>query len=163
MVPVRLILRQNFVGLSGAYLKRTRSVMASSVKSPPESVRGMTDFDPARFDKTISVPVVEVPKENTGAARKLLGRYLLKMANLQPVQPSASDECKRKVLMDPDVVQGWQDITEKDAEILARLASASSLTEVISFEPLKLTFEVRTHGFFMAYNITLMFEREVVF
>ncbi len=130
------------LGVSNLCL-RTSETMASkakkSLKSPPERVRGLKEFDPEQFHKTLSVPALEVPKEHVGAARKLLKDYLLKMANLMPVQPSDTEE-RKKIYLDPDLIRDpTRDIRQKDVEVLERLADRP-LTEAVNFEDVDLTF-----------------------
>ena len=71
--------------------------------------------------------------------RKLLSRYLLKMPNLMPIQPSPSDpERRRRLLLDPDVVGGdTVRLEDEDKEVLSRLEGA------VSLETVKLTYQVR--------------------
>ena len=57
---------------------------------PPLEVRGVTEWRPELFNTSVLIPRLSVKSEQVGPVRKILEKYLLKVANLKPIQ-----ECDR--------------------------------------------------------------------
>ncbi len=125
-------------------LKLSTMAQTASLKLPPESARGMTKFDASKFDKELTVHALEMARENVGAAKKVLAKYVLKMAKVNGVVPSASgDELKKRILLDPDAVKDPQvDFSEKEVELIGKLTGGAPMEQVFSTEKINLTFKV---------------------
>lgn len=88
--------------------------MASSVLTPPPSVRSMKILDKAAFAKIISVPNFKIKTSQLNTIRKTLKPYLLKLEQFNPVCEDPEDADSKRVLLNPDLVQSMDDLKEQE-------------------------------------------------
>nr|SVE75221.1 EOG090X08TI [Daphnia dolichocephala] len=84
-------------------------------------VRGMTDLDRAKFAKEVAVPCVEIQSKNVGKSMSIFKKYLLKMEKLKPVMEVDGTEERRKLLLDPLLLETWNSLSEAEQQKLSEL------------------------------------------
>ncbi|XP_044737507.1 tRNA (guanine(37)-N1)-methyltransferase [Chrysoperla carnea] len=96
--------------------------MESMLLMPPKSVRGMTELDRNKFNKSIKVPKLELGNSNTSSIVPYIKKYFLKMENLKPIQNgnNTSDNSKT-ALLNPLLIKNWVDIEPTSRENLVAL------------------------------------------
>ncbi|XP_050544765.1 tRNA (guanine(37)-N1)-methyltransferase-like isoform X1 [Daktulosphaira vitifoliae] len=84
--------------------------ISMNILLPPEGVRGMKVFDIEKFSKKISVPTVEIDKENVVIANEILKDKLIKLSNFKPIRNCDYDNNKRVFILDPSKVSSFHDL-----------------------------------------------------
>lgn len=102
----------------GEYSSQTK-VMSKlqSLLKPHSIVQGMTVLDRAQFDKTISIPCVNVTENKLTDILPHLKKYLLKLPKLKPIQTIDSQTL---ILLNPEIVLAWDDIAVDVKEHLSK-------------------------------------------
>lgn len=110
--------------------------------SPPECVRGMTRLDKKLFDKTISVPFVEVEVQQMESAINCLKPFLLKLKNFNPIEEK-SEENKRIIILNPELISQFDDIIKENTKSKDVL-DLCQINE-LKFKDIVITYDNYTH------------------
>ena len=90
---------------------------------------------------SVEVPYVTVERHMVGAFKSLFGHYVLKASNFKSILPNDDEEEKEKtskVLLDPDLIQKFGDMSEEE---LAKFGQHFPQTKELSQMPCTLKFE----------------------
>lgn len=82
---------------------------------PNLSVKGMTKLDKSKFDKTITVPCINVMNCRLADILPCLKKYMLKVPKLKPIQAVGD---KTLIMLNPEIVSSWNDIQDTDKKHL---------------------------------------------
>jgi len=104
--------------------------MAGSLLTPPAGVRGMKILDKAAFTKKLRVPCFTIATSELDSVRKSFKPYLLKLDKFQPVVEDPDDPSKKRVLLNPELVQSIDDLKESDRQTMQEAGHQLSNTEV---------------------------------
>lgn len=96
-----------------------RMSSSTSVLWPPVGVRGMKVLERDKFLRNIQVPIVKVTEEKLDKTIKLCKNYFLKVENFRPVQSFQDASFEKCLYLNPDVINDWTDISEKDRMALS--------------------------------------------
>jgi len=99
------------------FVRRRHRIM--SPIDPPLEVRGITEWQPELFNTTALIPRLSVKSEQVGPVRKILEKYLLKIANLKPIQECDKDKARRSLLLNPDLVSSFRDLDDHVKDLTA--------------------------------------------
>ena len=86
---------------------------------PPLEVRGVTEWRPELFNTSVLIPRLSVKSEQVGPVRKMLEKYLLKVANLKPIQECDRSKDRRTLLLNPDLVSSFRDLDDHVKDLSA--------------------------------------------
>ena len=86
---------------------------------PPLEVRGVTEWRPELFNTSVLIPRLSVKSEQVGPVRKILEKYLLKVANLKPIQECDRSKDRRTLLLNPDLVSSFRDLDDHVKDLSA--------------------------------------------
>ena len=86
---------------------------------PPLEVRGVTEWRPELFNTSVLIPRLSVKSEKVGPVRKMLEKYLLKVANLKPIQECDRSKDRRTLLLNPDLVSSFRDLDDHVKDLSA--------------------------------------------
>ena len=115
--------------------------MSKGLLSPPDSVRGITSLDKSLFNKTISVPFVEVDVHQIQTAVKCLKPFLLKMKNFNPIE-TIDEENKKLIILNPELVSNLEELATKTD--LTDLQNDCQIKE-LKFKDIVLTYDNFNH------------------
>ena len=86
---------------------------------PPLEVRGVTEWRPELFNTSVLIPRLSVKSEQVGPVKKMLEKYLLKVANLKPIQECDRSKDRRTLLLNPDLVSSFRDLDDHVKDLSA--------------------------------------------
>ena len=77
------------------------SETVSDILLPPSNIRGLTKWDPKAFEKTVTLPHIELPAQNIAKKKggQVLKQFKLKIPNFQSIIELSKE--KKKVVLDP--------------------------------------------------------------
>ena len=100
---------------------RLVSQKMSDLLLPPDSVRGMTQLDRAKFTKDIQVPCLRVTVPLLSTSPVLLTavkQQSLKMPKFKSFQPDPTGENYKVVYFNPNLVKKWDDLDADARDLL---------------------------------------------
>ncbi|XP_041976100.1 tRNA (guanine(37)-N1)-methyltransferase [Aricia agestis] len=114
----------------GSIKRKMHQITSSSIV--PLNVRGMKELDRQKFLRKLTVPILRIPEEKVSKITKTCKPYFLKMENIKPVQ-SATNSLFKEIILNPDKVTKWSDISESDYQELQKhgVDEASFITKDI--------------------------------
>ena len=91
------------------------SETASDILLPPKTIRGLTKWDPKVFEKTVTLPHIELPAQNIAKKKggQVLKNFKLKIPNFQSIIEVSKE--RKKVVLDP---VAFEKMTVEDKEHL---------------------------------------------
>ena len=91
------------------------SETVSDILLPPSNVRGLTKWDPKAFEKTVTLPHIELPAQNIAKKKggQVLKQFKLKIPNFQSIIELSKE--KKKVVLDPSA---FENMSTEDREHL---------------------------------------------
>lgn len=100
-----------------------------SIFAPPAEIVNMKIFDEKLFNKTIRVPCVKVEDRCVKKASIILTPLSLKISKLNPIQSDAVHENLKVILLDPQKVTTFQDLSQEDQKYLSKHCNVSQFDE----------------------------------
>ena len=88
----------------------------TDILAPPSKIRGMTKWDPTLFEKTVTLPYVELPAQNIAKKKggQILKQFKLKIPNFQSILEVNKE--RKKVILDPKAYEEISDGDKKHIE-----------------------------------------------
>lgn len=109
---------------------KTRNMVYSL--SPPSSVKGMTSLDRSKFTCTLKIPTLELKNIRHHELMPIVKKYLLKLRHWKSVEKT---EDSLIIHLNPEMVEKFEDLDEKDREILSKHTSGVENREItINYE-----------------------------
>ena len=112
--------------------------------SPPECVKGMTRLDKTLFDKTISVPFVEVEDKQMEKAIDCLKPFLLKLKKFNAIEVNENKGNKRIIILNPEMISSLEDITKVNTKSKQILEELCQIKEV-KFKDIVIKYDNYSH------------------